>query len=623
MKKRIIALILVVVMLTLSLVSCGYSIREDDLSKYATLEKTKLDAALKALVISEATFGSDEAKRQEQVIDAIYADLADLAKDGDHITEGKIGDHDIVFYSYYATVEGHVIYASTMKPGAELSVQLGLNATDGVAKLIADKFAALEDVKDYIYKTSTDKNATTDAGKVAYISYTEEYVQKGADGVDSNIKNVVTYEKVTIGDEAHNVAKELVGVKIGDAIENFSVEVELADGSITKNYSGVKIDWVVDAGQAVSFTDKTFTETKSVKDIMGASVELMNKDITYFVYPVYYVEVEEFGADAIMNSLLAKFVTTTTAEDGTTKEEGVLPSFTAQLELVKAYAELVTALATAETAYNNAVKEEEKALTALNTAKDAVKEGEPTEAQKDTINKAQTAYDAAKTTTANAKTSLDEATKNRDDKLAEIYTKITPETIVSEYKKSIYDELLAKYNSEIKASLAKAVWTLLNDENYVKVNATPDKAVDEIYKRMIESYESTFYDGTYDTTTKESNYKHYKASFSAFLVAKTGTSSYEAAKQHVWDEAVKYVKPMVIVYYVAEVYGQKLTDDEIKAYQKDLTGYYSYYEAYYGETNTLTAYQFDKLMNYFLESEEKDGNVTYKNITYTFKTEEK
>ena len=59
MKKRIIALILVVVMLTLSLVSCGYSIREDDLSKYATLEKTKLDAALKALVISEATFDAE------------------------------------------------------------------------------------------------------------------------------------------------------------------------------------------------------------------------------------------------------------------------------------------------------------------------------------------------------------------------------------------------------------------------------------------------------------------------------------------------------------------------------------------------------------------------------------
>jgi hypothetical protein len=140
---------------------------------------------------------------------------------------------------------------------------------------------------------------------------------------------------------------------------------------------------------------------------------------------------------------------------------------------------------------------------------------------------------------------------------------------------------------------------------------------------MIESYESTFYDGTYDSTTKESNYKHYKASFSAFLVAKTGTSSYEAAKQHVWDEAVKYVKPMVIVYYVAELYGQKLTDEQIKAYKNDLTGYYSYYEAYYGETNTLTAYQFDKLMNYFLESEEKDGVVTYKNIKYSFKTEEK
>ena len=323
-----------------------------------------------------------------------------------------------------------------------------------------------------------------------------------------------------------------------------------------------------------------------------------------------------------MNTLLESYVKTNTEDDGTTKEEGVLPSFTAHIDLLKEYADLVTDFETADKAYDTAVSEEEKALEALNKAKGAVAEGStPTEAQQDTINKAQAAYEAAQKTTKEAKATLDEATAERDQKFAKICENVSEETIVDEYKDTIYDELLDEYNEDIKLALAKVVWKAIEEK--VNVDDTPRDLIQEIYDRMIESYKSTFYDGTYDTTTKESNYKHYNASFSAFLVAKTGTSSYTDAKHHVWAEAIKYVKPIIKIYYVADAYGQKLTDAQIKEYKKDLSGHYSYYSTYYGETNTLAAYQFDILMDYFLESEENDnGTRDYKNIVYSFKNEE-
>ena len=51
--KKIIALILVVAALTLTLVSCGYKIYEDDVTKYASFDKTAFLEGLKSLVISD------------------------------------------------------------------------------------------------------------------------------------------------------------------------------------------------------------------------------------------------------------------------------------------------------------------------------------------------------------------------------------------------------------------------------------------------------------------------------------------------------------------------------------------------------------------------------------------
>ena len=99
--KRIIALILVVVMTAATLVGCAYSYANDDLSNYTTFDKDAFAAKLAALEILDGDFTTDETKRAEKVIDAIYQSLAADVEDGDHLKTGAPKKYDILYYSYY------------------------------------------------------------------------------------------------------------------------------------------------------------------------------------------------------------------------------------------------------------------------------------------------------------------------------------------------------------------------------------------------------------------------------------------------------------------------------------------------------------------------------------------
>ena len=156
--------------------------------------------------------------------------------------------------------------------------------------------------------------------------------------------------------------------------------------------------------------------------------------------------------------------------------------------------------------------------------------------------------------------------------------------------------------------------------------------VKTVYNRLWENYQYDFYKGTYSDSTssststeeKMSNYKAYDQSFDKFLMAKTKTETKDAAYAAVQKEAEEAVTPVLKMYAVARAYEKLLTDEE---YDKFLEGnvYYSYYESYLGENSLRYAAQLDKLLDYILESETKDGKVTYKNLAYTIgeeKTEE-
>ena len=64
-------------------------------------------------------------------------------------------------------------------------------------------------------------------------------------------------------------------------------------------------------------------------------------------------------------------------------------------------------------------------------------------------------------------------------------------------------------------------------------------------------------------------------------------------------------------------------DKEFKEYKKNPDNNYSYNEYSYGENSVRYAYQFDKLMNYFLEyTEAEDGSYTYTRVKVNFEAED-
>ena len=118
MKKRIIALFLVVIMTVLTLASCGsYNLAKEDLTKYTDgkFDVEKFVKALQNLEIEDEEYTTNEATQKKVVAAAIYDAVASgiiseaTASNGyfadDKLTSGKIGKNDVVYYCYYFSVD--------------------------------------------------------------------------------------------------------------------------------------------------------------------------------------------------------------------------------------------------------------------------------------------------------------------------------------------------------------------------------------------------------------------------------------------------------------------------------------------------------------------------------------
>lgn len=613
--KRIIALILVVVTLTLSLASCGYSMHDEDYKAYANYNKEEIEAALKVLEIEDGDFTSDAATRDQKVLDTVYEALAkkvDTKNEDLRVTTGVVGAHDLLYYCYYVTAffkDGDAdkevtLYAANMNLSKVSNFQLGHSERGDVAELIETALKEY-DLTDKAYTvTDKDKTATTD-GKVAYVSYTQVVTDTEGKTKTTSFTN----HRITLGEG--DVGKKLVGSTIGTAVADFKSE----DGMTS--YTSCKVDWVVETGAELTFKNKTFDTATTVKDTEGVSRNLKDVELTYHVYPVYYYEVEDYTASSVLRTLISSL-----------SKDSLECLADAEAE-IKTFNEKLSAFNTKKTAYETALEAEEKAKKTYDDAKEAYdtenekqdKDADKLAAYLETVNKAEEKYNTAKGDTATKKTEMDTAKTELETAESALLGKVkadegksTSETVVAAYTKLTYDNLLEAYNSELKALLAKEIYEVLTEK--ITTTGAPPKAVQKTYDRLIESYEYTFYNSKYDSS--ESNYKHYNGNFKSFLMAKTGKTNYTDAKHAVWQEAVAHVKTIVLVYVAADVFGQVATDAEIKEYKKDELGYYEAYVASYGELNTLAAFQFDKLMNYLVDfdTNEETGEAEFKNITF-------
>lgn len=416
--KRIISSILVIVMLALSLASCGYNLADDDMTDYATFSDAEMAAfvaALKNILVEDGDFTTDDAIREQRVMDSIYAAIADAtAADSDKLTEGKPDNRDLIYYSYYMTADFDgvtaVFYPAKMKSSSAVTIQLRGDGDYGDDEL-SEKIAALlkaHDFKDMSYVSTN--SGTTFEGDIAYVTYTEtvgdkepvvhtnekivigaskgdaevapsfeshlcgvtinssvaEYLSTDSDGNKVTYSSIkvnfvinrtksgntaegdkafVTYTKQVGDGKAETVTNELIvvgkapaegtsaatlpelisGKKIGSKLVNddenkTEIKLEVTEGETKTVYSAITVNWVQNDGKPLgTVTDAPFDEETLVKDVVGEERNLEGKEITYYIYPVNYVDVPDYTAELLVEKIiLADLASSST--DSTTEE---------------------------------------------------------------------------------------------------------------------------------------------------------------------------------------------------------------------------------------------------------------------------------------------------------------
>ncbi len=612
MKRRITCLILVVVMLMLCLASCGYSYTKDDLSKYASFDKAAFEEAISALVIEDGEYS--EENRDKMQMDDIHAALAKAIDTNDKLYAGIIDTNDKIYYCYYVTFTDDngntvTILPTEMQTSKAVNTQLGLSTLDGHKEKLSEKLAADSiDIEDYVYETTT--SGKTEAGQIAYVTYTVSYKN------DSSITDATyTYKKVVLDTESDDpIAKKLVGATIGTAVESFT------EGDAT--YTNAKVNWVVKETEEKPYKEIVldafveYTSTTNKTGVDGEKYDLKDKELTYHICPVYYYDVEDFSAAAVLRTLISSL--TVDSLDCLADCEELIETFNNELDAYDEKSE----------AYDDAVEAVEDEEENVNKVIAAVPEGESVD-DNESVKEARAELNKKVEEKDTAKGELDKADDAVVAAMSAIFKQVGTEDeakgkekVIAEYKETVHDTLLAEYNDEIRNNLAKKLWETM--QAHTNVTTVPDKAVDEIYDRLMDQYRYEFYTGE-DSASGKTNYNLHGGSFENYLIVETAinTDSYADAQASVRTEAEEYVKDFVIIYYVAEQYGLTYTDEELKEYKKDESGDYDYNVYQQGETNTLAAFQFDKMFDFFLEAEtdEETGAVEYKHeLIKNFKT---
>ena len=640
MKKRIIAALLVVVMSVLCLTACGYSYEKDEMTNYATFDKEKFTADLQNLIIADADFGIDEDVRNQKVLDTIFTALAKEADSDAKVTEGVPGKYDTYYYCYYctATIDGKevVLFASNMKESGATKLQLGMSTLKGLNKDIADAVASAN-IKDYLYSTNTEDK--TEAGDIVFVSYVKEYdakvldkdgnptLDKDGKPIVESVKVTVTNEQITLGSgDGATFADKLVGQGINASNVSFDITEQIDGEDKTVKYSSVKVNWIVDSMTELgTFTDVTYTSDKKVKDVNNKEYNLKDVELTYHVFPVYYLSViSELTADVVIYDILAGNLSTTSLE--CFENEELKNGEETIVKIVEDLAPLMSSLETAKTNTEKAQDTYDKAKENVEDAGDKV-----TNAQKNNLASAEKDLKDAKEKEAEAKTKADE-------QVAKLYGcgSDIKNTIVEDYKKSQYESLENAYKKSINDSLATKIFALAKKYITYKtedgVPVLPKKAVNAAYQRLENNYKYNFYEGTYDDgndqTEDVTNYKHYEGDLDAYLKAALGLKS-TATTQNIHDaigkEAEQSVKDLILVYTLAEVYGEAVdvTDEDIDEFKQSFQYILLVYQ--FGEDNIheedfIHAIQLDNVLNYLLtEKEDYEGNkVEYEHIKYDF-----
>ena len=669
MKKRIIAALLAVVMTVLCLVSCGsaFSFADEDMTKYTdgTFDINKFFEALKKIEIKDGDFTTDEATGDKKVAENIYDKIAsayitEVGNDyysADKLKEGDINEGDVVYFCYFAKdADGNYFMLSDMeeasitnsKTKAKHFIKLGnYDEDDAFMAKVAEALLAKEGVKYYSTKTKADlqKGITGSTEKlnaikvaandIIVVSYKLEYTEG-----DTDYKKTASFETIKL-DGSTPLSEKLtalistagakvnVGEKVeapsatynGDTDKTTTTTFEVVDNGITKKYSdftiNYKIDSYVSEEEAITFTltyegDDLYAD--NLRDQSASKVELKDKDkeFTYYVYPVYRLDVPEVSAETVIEYVYGKNVSGTSNELFTSEEYKYTEG-----ESSKTVKALITSLSNL---WKDTYEEGSDIAKLYKDFKDA--DAAFDEAVGDKVDEAEAKYEKARldfytakrTEIRNAIKKITAAVKG-EDKLGE--------KLFEEYEKDIRHSLKEEYNTYITEEIGKEVWKIIDEQ--VVVKEYPEQLVKEFSKHLYESYEYEFHNGDAasdsSSANKESNYTKYKGVFKDYLKVTLGVTTegtdadIDAALA---KEAKEHIEPIIKLYLVAQKInayefegGQKITDVIKKYVQADIDA--GIYDAHYEYNDSLSKAENEKAEARANEQAKKNKEAALKN----------
>ena len=544
-------------------------------------------------------------------------------------------------------------------------------------------------VESIIKDNSTDKVAD---GDVIFVTYTYSFsaaqwlnsetnkyeLPEGFDAAnidsDGNYKATVSYQVMNVTkdaddatDETKTFAGQLVGKNVGSTTSSITVKNDKIDGKTVEiKYTNVKVNWIVKSDKApftVTYTpyEETLNDEKTNKktetNIYGEKITLNGEELTYHIFPVYYLDVAELTAEVIIRDFYSTVAATQTKEHDHTEED-----HEHETEYVfdtlndeeykngdKTLATLITELVTLNSTLTTKKKAETEALKAVTTAQSNL-------AKDDGASESETA--SLKTKLQNANTAYLTAKKAADEAKADVDAKITAileckkgttgvaDALIADYNEYQYDTLEAAYKADINKKVAAQVIDYLK-KNIKFEDNLPKRAVKNAYKAIMNTYKNDFYEGKYSSgtststsTSTETNYAHYNGDFDAYLIDKVTSNkgTMEDVKKSIQTKAEETVKDIIIIYVFANAVENKwntdvtLTKAEKKEIKKNLENTALLYKQYglsftYNVDDSYHAEQFDKAMNYLLEVEESSDDtvldVVYKHVKYTAKAQDK
>ena len=604
MKKRILALALVLVTLVTVLTGCAYRYDKKDMSQYVTVAddyKGLLDF-LTSITIKGDDFGpytEGSTVRDDKVLEKIDATLADKITTGDDkkLKEDAVyGLRQQIFYAFYCTDKDGNKFETKNMDGAKLAKFLSNptyengKATEELAldsDLLKAIFAAIKDEKvtEYAYESKTTGDLKE--GDTVFATYKYTYVKdEKTVTVESEYMPLVVPAAAedAEGAGATRIEHLLVGKKVTDKIENVKFTAkDLGECSVTS----MTVHFKVEAGKEIKvpFTATAAKEYTNAADAKGDKIKVKKDDvITYHVYPAYAYAVEALDATVIVKTIFGESISTSSLDIFAKGE-------------MKPLVEEVSKL---KTAYDQA---QSKVTSAGGDSK-------ATEAQKDTRDKAKKELDAAVE-------ALPGKLLATDEKAAEL--------IVKAYKETVYDSLETAYDSEIRKQLAAKIWGWVEDNVKVDTENLPKAAVKEAKERILAAHKNSYYTGQ-DSTEKKAYIELYKT-FDEYLAAVAYKEKDVDAE--VDKEAKAEVADIIRVYAVAEKLDvKKVTNADISIYVDEIypSLYYTFYLQgnyyptvddvieLYGKTALRCSLTFDRVMEYFLATDEDAEHTKYTNL---------